>query len=134
MEIFGPGENEHSRMVAEDSTAHGIQCRLRNSNGDLIYELRVPLMRSPSSPYGIAMNTVKIIGIGLETGAGDNSRLNMDVGVQTGGGRGGGTRGAEGGTSGGPGGGNFGTGGGSDGRVSMKLNNQWLKVYLAVKP
>jgi hypothetical protein len=141
IEIFGPGENEHSRMSVADSASHGIQCRLKKTGANLVYELRVPLMRNDSSPYGIALNKVKIIGIGLETG--ENSQMNVDVGVRGGGGG----RGGSGGPGGGPGGGSGGmdrgapaggpggeSGGGPGGTGSMKPLNQWLKVHLTARP
>ncbi|MDP1993322.1 MAG: hypothetical protein Q8K00_20070 [Syntrophales bacterium] len=137
IEIIRPGKNEHSMVLADDSSPYGIQCRIGNTKGTLVYELRVPLITDENSTHGIAMSKPKIIGIGLVTG--EDEQLRQDAGD-----RGGGPGGGRG--PGGMGGGLEGRGGGMGQppqgppggmgsiRETMKPTNQWLKVHLAERP
>ncbi|MDD5167767.1 MAG: hypothetical protein PHN75_03040 [Syntrophales bacterium] len=146
MEIVQPWKNEFSSIAAEYSASYGIQCRLGNMRGNFIYELRIPMIRNSSRPYGIAMRKTKTMGIGFETG--ELAERQAFTGGWDGGGRGPG-----GGGAGGPGGGPGGAGGGRDGQPDgmgrgpeggpngmgdaqemMKPIKLWLKVNLAVKP
>jgi hypothetical protein len=68
IKIIGPGKNERSFIAAENAASYGIHCRIGETDGEMVYELRVPLLRSEAAPYGIAARKVKVIGIGLETG------------------------------------------------------------------
>jgi len=68
IEITYAEKNEHSTISADPPSAHGVQCRIGEAGGLLVYELRVPLIRDGDSPYGIASQRPKTIGIGLETG------------------------------------------------------------------
>lgn len=137
IEITRPRKNEYSMISADQSSPYGIQCRIGNTKGALVYELRVPLIRDEKSYHGIAVNKPKIIGIGLVTGEAEQPRQGAgDRGNGRGGGRG----------PGGMGGGLEGRGGGMGQppqgppggmgsiRETMKPINQWLKVHLAARP
>jgi hypothetical protein len=87
MEITRPGKNEYSVILAGNSAPNGIRCRIRNVQGSLVYELRVPLIRDETSPLGIAAHKPKTIGIGLM--AGEKTRSSQSWGGDGGGGRGG---------------------------------------------
>ncbi|MDD5169856.1 MAG: hypothetical protein PHN75_13620 [Syntrophales bacterium] len=71
IEIFRPGENEFSTISAEYSAPYGIRCRLENINGRFVYELQMPLILDNNHPYAVTSKKPKVIGIGLETGKGD---------------------------------------------------------------
>jgi hypothetical protein len=137
IEITRPGENEHSMISADHSSPYGIRCRVGNTKGAIVYELRVPLIRDENSSHGIAVNKPKIIGIGFVTG--EDEHLRQGAGDR-GGGRGGGR--GPGGMGGGPEGRGGGMGqppqgspGGMGGiQETMKPINQWLKVHLAERP
>lgn len=127
MEIIQPGKNEFSTIVPESASFYGMQCHLENMKGDFIYKLRIPLIRSNSQRYGIAIAKTKIIGIGFETG-----KIKHQAATKGSGGKGrrGGGRG-RGGTEKSP---EEGTGSSSDNREMMKPISTWLKVNLAAKP
>lgn len=142
MEITRPGRNEYSVILADNSDPNGIRCRIRDVQGSLVYELRVPLIRDEASPLGIAARKPKIVGIGLLTGedSGPSPRWGVEGGGRGGGrGPGGAGPGGSGGEPGGRGGGTGppqgppgGMGGG--GREKTKSIDLWLKIHLAEHP
>jgi uncharacterized membrane protein YgcG len=136
IEITRPGKNEHSMISADHSSPYSIRCRVGNTKGALVYELRVPLIRDENSFHGIAVNKPKIIGIGLVTGEDEQPRQDMgDRGGRGGGGRPGGMGGGQEGRGGGMGQPPQGPPGDMGGiRETMKPINQWLKVHLAEQP
>lgn len=137
IETTRPGENEHSMISADHSSPYGIECRVGNTKGALVYELRVPLIRDKNTSHGIAVSKPKIIGIGLVTGEDEHLRQGAgDRGGGPGGGRGpGGMGGGPEGRGGGMGQPSQGSPGGMGGiQETMKPINQWLKVHLAERP
>lgn len=135
MEITRPGKNEYSVILADNSDPNGIRSRIRDVQGSLVYELRVPLIRDESSPLGITAGKPKTIGIGLMTG--EDTRPSQSWGGDGGGGGrgpGGGGPGPEGrgGGTGPPQGPPGGMGGG--GREKAQSIDLWLKVHLAERP
>jgi hypothetical protein len=135
IEITRPEKNEHSMISADHSSPYGIQCRVGNTKGALVYELRVPLIRDENSFHGIAVNKPKIIGIGLVTGEDEQPRQGMgDRGGRGGGGRPGGMGGGPEGKGGGGQPPQGPPGGMGDIQETMKPINQWLKVHLAERP
>lgn len=65
LEILGANENGPVRLTIAD--AKGIELQINNSPNGLIYELKVPLHKSPEHPYAIDANG-KNVGIGFEGG------------------------------------------------------------------
>jgi hypothetical protein len=129
--ILGPGKNDRRDLAFEE--APGIQAKIGESTGVLVYELRVPLVKSDSQPYAIGARTNAMIGVGLETPEFDRSAMRSQMGG--GGGRGG--RGGFGGRGGGMGGrggyGGRGGMGGGRGFEATKPLKVWNVVQLAVQ-
>ncbi len=78
LEILRSGEEEIYRISLTEAKTHGIVVRLGFSRGNLIYELKVPLIQDEGHIYAIGINTPEtdagtVIGIGFETPA-----LNME--------------------------------------------------------
>ncbi len=105
LEILGPGESEPKRMPIEE--AKGIDIKLKPSSGLLVYEIKVPLLRSEQYPYAVGARAGGSIGIGLEIPKMDLSAMRERMGGRRpqGGGMppGGGGRGGMGGRGGGRG-------------------------------
>jgi len=143
IEIFGPGKDEHTRMISSDKSIHGIHCHITSTRNYFVYELAVPLTRMDASKYGIALNKPTVIGLGLETGK-DGKKQRFDRGgMGRGPGPGGGGEGSPdwenagkpgGGPGGGPGRGPQGGPGEAPGDGDAPSVNQWLKIYLAAQP
>jgi hypothetical protein len=136
VEIIGPGKNERSTVSIIDAQQYGIQCRIGDMQGNLVYELQIPLKRTESCHYGIARKEVSAIGLGLETGKMDFEKMRQQGGergrsggMRPGGGIGGGMGGGAG--RGGGRGGSTGGGMGSRGQRMMESLELWLKVRLA---
>jgi hypothetical protein len=128
MEIIQPGKKEFSMIIPDYSSSDGIQCHMENIRDDFIYKLRVPLTRSNSQHYGIAMTKIRTIGIGFETG--EIEHKHETTKGSGGRGRHGGGRGHGGNTGESP----EGEGSSSGNHEMMKSINTWLKVNLAAKP
>lgn len=67
MEILGPGKEESLRMSVIFAETQGINVKVGNSTGYLVYELKVPLTQNKQHPYAIGTDTSKSINIGFET-------------------------------------------------------------------
>ncbi|HUI29249.1 MAG TPA: hypothetical protein VLX91_03450 [Candidatus Acidoferrales bacterium] len=65
LEILGVNENGPVRLSIAD--AKGIELQINRSTGGLIYELKVPLHKSPDHPYALNANGQNV-GIGFESG------------------------------------------------------------------
>jgi hypothetical protein len=138
IELIGPGKNDRNTMPINEAGEYGIQCRIGNEKGYLVYELQIPLKRNESCPYGVAVKEVTTIGLGLETGKADFRNMRQPgEGGRRGGGMGGGGRGGgdmggmgRGGMGGGRGGG-MGGGMGPGGQRATESLELWLKVRLA---
>lgn len=126
IEIIGPGKDE--RVVLPSSEGQGIEVKMGNQAGRLIYELKVPLRVSETHHHAIGVEVAgpkaSVVGIGLETPAVETEALGQPPergempggmgGRMPGGGEPGEGGGAEGG--GGPGGGPGSGPGGMGGR------------------
>lgn len=104
LEILGPGEGQRARMPI--ASAKGIEVKLGESEGRLVYELKVPLVRDTEHLYAIGTDTGQKIGIGFETSELDREQMRETMGR-----RGGGIGGMP------PGGGRMPPGGGGRGRM-----------------
>ena len=122
-ELLGPGKDDRRRI--ERAADSGIDVAADSRAGTLVYELRVPLVKSAAHEYAIGTETGSRIGLGIETP--DIERPQF-----AGGGRGG--------TGGGRGGrGGFGRGGGrggaGEGRAQApKPVKTWTAIQLAKAP
>jgi hypothetical protein len=120
LEILGPMEGEHHRMHMVE--AKGIDAKIQNNSGTLVYSLKVPLLDNGQHSYAIGAKAGTAIGIGIETGT-------FIQGERGGVPRGGGGRGGRGGFG--------GRGRGGEGmpseefRASREPIKFWAKVQLA---
>ncbi len=65
LELYGPREQDHRRMsVAE---AVGIEVHTRVTEGDLVYEMKVPLKEDDHHAFAIGTSAGTLIGVGMET-------------------------------------------------------------------
>lgn len=72
LEILRSGEEEVYRISLTEAKTHGIDVKMGFSRGNLIYELKVPLIRDEEQLYAVGINTPEadagtVIGIGFET-------------------------------------------------------------------
>lgn len=65
MEILGPGKDD--RMIVPLAEVKDIQLKMSTASGQLVFELRVPLVRDALHPHGIGASIAKNVGVGLET-------------------------------------------------------------------
>ena len=138
IDILGPGKND-ARSLTSDH-ASGVEAALRVSEGQVFYELKVPLAKTTDHPYAIETAAGKTIGIGFETpkveqpasegrSGGSGGGYGHGGGGGMGGGRGGG--GMHGGGGGGHSGGRQGSGGGYQPPKPLKT---WATVTLTGSP
>ena len=134
IEIIGPGKDQRITMSVVEAEEYGIKAEIGYSKGNLVYELKVPLLRNVSHPYFIGTEIAKVVGIGLESGKMDTSQMGKRGGGGMGGRRGGGIGGGMGRGRGGMGGGMGGRGGGMGGGMRHQTTEPieiWLKTELA---
>jgi hypothetical protein len=122
IDVLGPGKDD-ARMLTRDH-AQGVDAAVRQEQGELQYELRVPLVRDAGHPYGIEAVPGKPIGVGLETGRMQPTSFGS-------GGRGGGFGGGMGGRGGGMGGRGGPRGGDREGYEAPKPIKGWGVVSIA---
>jgi len=84
IEIFGPGEEDIYRISFSEAEMHGINVRLGYLSGNLIYELKVPLVHDDDHLFAIGINTAGIdtstvIGIGFETPELDREEMKKNM-------------------------------------------------------
>ncbi len=65
LEILGPDRKEKRRM--RKAEAEGIDVALNVSSGKLVYELKIPLIKSSDRPYAVNVQPGSSFGIGIET-------------------------------------------------------------------
>ena len=131
IEIFGPGKGECCTLSIPEVEELGIKAKIDNSKGNLVYELKVPLARNESQPYGIGTDTSGTISIGFEMGEMDMKQMTREPRGQRGG-MGGGRTGGRGDMGGiGSRGGGRGMGGGM--RQMPESLELWLKIRLAAE-
>jgi hypothetical protein len=129
VDILGPGKDD-ARSLTHQALS-GVDVAVREEQGTLHYELKVPLAKSADHPYAIGTEAGKSIGLGLETG-----KFQQPSHEGRGGGGGGfGGMGGRGGGMGGHGGGGRGGGGrgGGEGRgfEPPKPLKAWATVAIA---
>jgi hypothetical protein len=65
LEILGPDPKEKRRM--RKAEAKGVDVAMNFSSGKLVYELKIPLIKSPDRPYAVNVKPGSSFGIGIET-------------------------------------------------------------------
>ncbi len=131
--ILGPGKDDRQDLAFDE--APGIQAKIGEATGVLVYEMRVPLMKADKQPYAIGAKPDAIVGVGLETPQMERSEMRpMGGGGGRGGfgGRGGGF-GGRGGYGGGYGGHGGGYGGGGYGGRGNQEQTKPLKVWTSLQ-
>jgi hypothetical protein len=129
IDILGPGKDD-ARSLTSDH-ASGVEAALRVSDGEVFYELKVPLVTSADHPYAINTTSGKTIGIGFETPKIEQSSGEAPHGGGGGYGRGGGMGGHGGMHGGGMHGGGGYQGGGYQPPKPLKV---WATVSLSGSP
>ncbi len=136
VEILGPEKDSVQRLKKDE--LKGIEVALESSNGFFVYELKIPMVKSPDTPFAVGAAPGRTIGITFETLAADRNRPGGGGDMApAGGGMGGyGGRGGMGGMGGGYGGrgGRGGRGGGDYGGKNSEPLKLKLKVSLAKQP
>ncbi|MFC1489687.1 hypothetical protein ACFL6K_00600 [Candidatus Latescibacterota bacterium] len=146
IEIIGPGKKEISKMLLIRTGQIGINLEMNVTNGNMVYELKIPLLRNESNPYGIGTEKTDTIGIGLVAGNVEDEQMRNRIrrdddggmignggsmgGVENGGGNSDDMSMAQRGLPGGARGGRVGMP--SSGRTLDTLD-MWLKIHLAKK-
>jgi hypothetical protein len=131
IDVLGPGKDD-ARMLTRDH-APGIDVAIREEQGTLQYELKVPLVKTADHPYAIEAVAGKPIGIGLESGK-PAERFSVGPGGGFGGGGFGGGIGGRGGGMGGRGGGSRGGDRAREGAESVKPMKGWGTLTIAAAP
>ncbi|MGD0782796.1 MAG: hypothetical protein ABSA30_08060 [Candidatus Aminicenantales bacterium] len=137
VEILGPEKDAVQRLKKDE--LRGIEVALESGNGFFVYELKIPMVKGPDTPFAVGVGPGKTVGITFETLSTDRNMPGRGEDMTpAGGGMGGGYGGRGGmGGMGGMGGGRGGRGGrgggGSGGKNSEPLKLK-LKVSLAKQP
>jgi hypothetical protein len=139
------GSGDWDTYFLENEHISGIQAKVRQIQGRLVYELKMPIVQNDHTPNGIVVSKRGKIGVGFETAEieapfvkGGGSMGGGMGGPGGGGSRDGDMERSEGGM--GPPGGGMGRPGGRGGRRGSFKNQQaeplelWTKVYLASRP
>jgi hypothetical protein len=113
IDVLGPGKND-ARSLTSDH-ASGVEAAVRVSEGQVLYELKIPLSKSADHPYALDTTAGKTIGIGFETPKIEHQSYEGSNGGGGGYGHGGGGGGGMGGHGGGMHGGGGRSGGGHQG-------------------
>ena len=120
LEVYGPQKDDARSFVT--TMAPGIAVKTGHAEGYAVYELKVPLEKTPDAPYAIEAKPGALIGFGLET---------PKVEQPSGEGRGRGLGGFGGGMGGRGGGGGMGGRGGERGYEAPKPLKIWATIKLA---
>lgn len=99
LEILRAERETPEMMTLEQAKKEGLEVRASISEGAFVYELKIPLVTSESSPLGLGVRPNAAVGVLFETGKMDLSRM----GGRPSGGIGGGMGGVRGGIGGVPG-------------------------------
>ncbi len=78
LEILGPMKN--ARFQVSTKNKYDIEASLGENEGNLTYELKVPLKINNEFQYGIGTDTSKTIGIGIEIPKPDFQKMREDFG------------------------------------------------------
>jgi hypothetical protein len=131
IDVLGPDKDD-ARMLTRDH-APGIDVAIREEQGTLQYELKIPLLKTAEHPYAIEAVAGKAIGVGLESGK-PQERFSVGQGGGFGGGGFGGGIGGRGGGMGGRGGGMRGGGRDREAGQAAKPMKGWGTLTIAAAP
>jgi len=65
----GPSKDRPKVLTLDEAALFGIEARVGRQNNYFVYELKVPLVKTPAHPYAIGVKPGRPIGMGLEVGA-----------------------------------------------------------------
>ncbi|MFC1650053.1 hypothetical protein ACFL2X_00635 [Candidatus Latescibacterota bacterium] len=65
LEIIGPENKEIRKMFVSRIGEVGINLKMDVSKGNMVYELKIPLLRNESNPFGIGTEKTETISIGM---------------------------------------------------------------------
>ena len=86
LEFITPGAAKSVRLKVE--AAQGLALKASAASGLFIYELKIPLAKTPQTPWAVAAQPGKTIGLGFETSSEDTGRMGRGgPGDMAGGGR-----------------------------------------------
>ena len=74
IQLLGPGENEQITMAAANIRRFDIDVKVDEAEGNLVYELKVPITQNEETPYAILSHLKEGIRIGFETGNTEEER------------------------------------------------------------
>lgn len=142
LEILGPEKEDRKRLILAE--VPGIEAKIFSDRESMVYELKVPLAKSETTPYAIGSAVGAEIGVGIVTPTRKQGQRQgrrggpggRGGGPGSGGGKGGGSSygGNSGGSYGGGGRGGSGRGGGGGQRSQMpKPVKLWLQVNLSTQ-
>lgn len=87
MEILGPDERPVYRMFLVEAASLGIDAKVSMVKGNLVYELKFPLIKRDEYPYTVGIEAIEIaaskaIGIGFETPRIDMEQMRKSRGAE----------------------------------------------------
>jgi hypothetical protein len=134
IQLLGPGENEQITMAASHIRRFDIDVRIGESDGNLVYELKVPIAKNEETKYAVLAHLKEGVRTGFETENMEKEGTPSGKGKGPPGGMSGGPPGGmRGGPSGGMSGGPGEMGGRHDGQMPEPFE-LWTKVKLASNP
>ncbi|MFC1608215.1 hypothetical protein ACFL47_09610 [Candidatus Latescibacterota bacterium] len=89
IEIIDKAKDNAEILLLSDVNGLGIETLIGYDKNNLVYELKIPLLRTEAQPYGIGNDTGQAIGIGMLIGEIDPEQLRKNMQRGIGGGRGG---------------------------------------------
>jgi len=85
LQLLGPRKNEQKTMLHADVGKYGINTKMGEVDGNIVYELKVPLTQNEQTRYAIRPDPAKRIGVGFETGKSDLKGMKKRFGKRGGG-------------------------------------------------
>ena len=68
LQLLGPEQYEQKTMLLENVEKYGIEIKVGEVEGNLIYKLKVPLTQRGKIRYAVRTGLAKSVGVGFETG------------------------------------------------------------------
>ncbi len=78
MIVFGPEQDKQRHLLALQAETFRIETKIGLGNGNLIYELKIPLKINEDTPFAIGLDTEEVISICFETPEIDLEELKED--------------------------------------------------------
>ncbi len=77
VEIIGPGKGE--RVRASSFLEKGIEVKVGQTQGQFVYELKIPLLKTSDHSYAVGAQEGKPLRIGLETGKTERDKMREEM-------------------------------------------------------